>query len=336
VFTNVSVTILRILGLTLIGLSVIPFTMAQDPEKKDEKDEAVKVNTALVTLPVIVSDRSNRYISGLTQSDFRIFQDGSEQKIAVFSDQEAPMSVILALDTSVSTKPVIGSIKNAAKEFIRKLGPADLCMVLTFDFKIRVLSPLTADKKALDSSIKKAQAGKTGGTVLNDALYLGINDILKNINGRKAVVVLTDGKDYKSDHRTNDVLDRISGADTVIYPIYFETEDRPASRNPRLFGLGRFSINGRQSNPDLEPTNAAARIFLQQIADLTGGRLFSPAGQKLNDAFNQIADEMKRQYLVGYYPPEDVKTGAIHKLRVQVDRPNTVVRSKAEYRNQSK
>jgi VWFA-related protein len=246
------------------------------------------------------------------------------------------MSVILALDTSVSTKPVIGSIKNAAKEFIRKLGPADLCMVLTFDFKIRVLSPLTADKKALDSSIKKAQAGKTGGTVLNDALYLGINDILKNINGRKAVVVLTDGKDYKSDHRTNDVLDRISGADTVIYPIYFETEDRPASRNPRLFGLGRFSINGRQSNPDLEPTNAAARIFLQQIADLTGGRLFSPAGQKLNDAFNQIADEMKRQYLVGYYPPEDVKTGAIHKLRVQVDRPNTVVRSKAEYRNQSK
>jgi len=311
------------------------FTFAQEPG--NEKEEAVKVNTSLVTLPVIVSDRSNRYIPGLTQDDFRIFQDGSEQKVAIFSDQEAPMSVILALDTSVSTKPVIGRIKTAAKAFLSRLAPSDQCMILTFDFKIRFLSPLTTDKKALDSGIKKAEAGKTPGTALNDALYLSVDQQLKSIKGRKAVIVLTDGKDYLSDHKTRELVDRLAESDTVIYPIYFETEEHPASRKPSLFGgLGRFPIGGGHQEREFDQANQRAEAFLQGLANLTGGRLFSAQSDKLSEAFGQIAEEMKRQYLVGFYPSEEVKAGAVHRVKVQVDRPDTIVRAKSEYRTQSK
>jgi Ca-activated chloride channel homolog len=323
----------RLLITVVIATGTCLFTPAQNPE--NEKEEAVKVNTSLVTVPVIVSDRSNRYIPGLTQGDFRIFQDGSEQKIAIFSDQEAPMSVVLALDTSISTRAVIGEIKEAAKAFVRRLGSTDRCMILTFDFKIRRLSDLTSDRKALDSAVKKAEAGKTPGTVLNDALYSSVDQTLKNVEGRKAVIVLTDGKDYLSDNRTSEMINRLAESDTVIYPIYFETEVTSVSRTPRLFGrFGRFG-RGR-ANRGLDQANQRARAFLQDIADRTGGRVFNPEAQKLSEAFGQIADEMKRQYLVGFYPSEEVKAGAVHKVKVKVDRPDTIVRAKAEYRTEDR
>jgi len=322
---------------------------------QEKPDDVVRVNTDLVNIPVIVSDRDNRYIPGLTKENFRVFQDGSERKIDVFSNEEAPMSIVLALDTSLSTTPVLGKIKKAAKEFIRDLGSGDKCMIVSFDFNIHALSSLTSDKDELDSAIKHAKVGKVPGTLLNDAVYRAVADTLKPIKGRKAIIVLTDGKDFGSDHPEDDLLDRLAESDTVIYPIYYQTEARGASRGWRLGGrLGRFpggmgrggigrfpggmgrGGNGQGRSRRGDDGNEAAERFLEKLADVTGGRLFKQKEADLKDAFQQIADEMKRQYLVGFYPLEEDSTRAVHQVKVGVDRPGASVRSKSEYKTQTK
>jgi VWFA-related protein len=282
---------------------------------------------------VVVSDRSNRFVPGLKKEDFRILQDGREQKIEVFGSRETPMSIVLALDTSISTKPVLGKIKNAAKEFVNGLAEGDRCMIVTFDSRIRRLSSLTTEKDVLSSAIKKIEAGKIAGTILNDALFEAISDTLKPISGRKTVIVLTDGKDYKSDHRAKDLMSEISETDTIIYPIYYETEQRAAVRSPRFFDiLGRLS--GRQDQ-ETEQANALGRAFLQSLADATGGRLFEQKNDDVKSSFDQIAEEMKRQYLIGFYPPQTPKPGAVHKITVTVAVPDTIVRAKSEYKAKS-
>lgn len=330
---------------------------------QDKTEEVVRVDTALVNIPVIVSDRSNRYIPGLAKGDFRVFQDGAEQKIDVFSNDQAPMSIVLALDTSLSTYPVLGKIKKAAKEFIKDLDPDDRCMIVSFDYDIHLLSTLTSDKKELESAIKNADIGSQAGTVLNDALYRAVNSTLKNVKGRKAVILLTDGKDHGSYYRQSDLIDRLTESDTVVYPVFYETGERPRQmmRNPfprSDRGMGRFPGGmgrgrmgrfpggmGRQrggrnwpgrNRPNAEDNNEQAMQFLEKLADVTGGRFFREKKSDLRNAFLQIADEMKRQYLVGFYPAEESQGGSTHKVKVQVNRPDVSVRAKSAYRTQAK
>ncbi|MGH9820060.1 MAG: VWA domain-containing protein, partial [Pyrinomonadaceae bacterium] len=300
------------------------------------------VDTSLVNIPVIVSDRDNRYIPGLTKEDFRLFKDGSEQKIDVFSNEQAPMNIVLALDTSLSTTGVLGNIKKAAKEFVSDLDTTDRCMIVSFDFSVHELSPLTSDKDKLDSAIKQTRISKVPGTVLNDAVYHVVATTLKPIKGRKAIILLTDGKDFGSDYRQTDLLDRLAESDTVIYPIYYDTEQRTAVRSrPFPGGMGRFPggmgrSRGNRSGQNHTQGNENAAAFLQKLADITGGRFFKAKRSEMKDAFVQIADEMKRQYLVGFYPSDDALAGTIHKVKVQVNRPDAAVRAKSEYRTQAK
>ncbi|MEP6847844.1 MAG: VWA domain-containing protein [Acidobacteriota bacterium] len=322
-FTQKSIPVF--LFVIFAGSATVPGVNAQRVD-----DETVKVSTALVSVPVVVSDRSKRFIPGLTKADFRIFQDGVEQKIELFGSRDTPMNIVLALDTSVSTKPVLGRIKNAAREFVGGLADDDRCMIVTFDATIRRLNNLTRDKKVLDSAVKKATSGKTSGTMLNDTLYDAVNETLRPLTGRKAIVVLTDGKDYGSDRTVKILMGGLSESDTVIYPIFYETTEWAPERRPRLFGnLGR-------GNPKAEPSNATAKAFLQSLAEATGGRLFEPANGNVKEAFDQIADEMKRQYLIGFYPPEDAHGGPTHKIKVSVGRADAVVRAKAEYKTQTR
>lgn len=322
VFIHFAIKFLSLLSaLTFAALAFAVSTNAQPPE-----GETVKVNTALVSVPVVVSDRSNRFIPGLTKADFRIFQDGIEQKIELFGSRETPMNIVLALDTSVSTKPVLGKIKKAAREFVAGLANDDSCMIVTFDATIRRLNDLTRDKKVLDSAVKKASSGKAGGTMLNDTLYDAVNKTLGPLSGRKVIVILTDGKDYGSDRPAKILMGGLSASDTVIYPIYYATQERAPQRSPRLFGS-----RGGQDSDDL---NLRARAFLESLADATGGRMFEPSNGNVKEAFDQIADEMKRQYLIGFYPPDDAPGGPAHKIKVEVGRPDTVVRAKSEYKTQ--
>lgn len=345
----------------LLSLSALCLACAAPARAQDKADEVIKIDTSLVNIPVIVSDRQNRYIPGLTIADFKVFQDGSEQKIEIFNNEEAPMNIVLALDTSRSTELVLDKIKKAAKQFIKILGPADRAMIVTFDNDIEVLSELTNDRKTLEKAVKRAGIGERFGTVIYDAVYEVINRRLKPVSGRKAIILLTDGKDFGSYITRRELLEELDESDTVIYPVFYETENFRQQRPPR----DRFPFPGRRdrggmgwprggggrpggqrrggggrggggTRPDIERQNELASEFLRELAETTSGRFFQEKIADLPDVFRQIADEMKRQYLIGYYPGEQPVAGTVHKIKVQVERPNTVVRSKKTYRTSTR
>lgn len=325
-------------------------------------DEVIRVDTALVSIPVIVSDRENRYIPGLTVADFKVFQDGVDQKIEVFTNEEAPMNIVVALDTSLSTIGVLKEIKKAAKDFIKVLTPGDRAMIVSVDNNFEVLSDLTADKRILQKAIKDAEIGDRAGTVIYDALFELINKQLRNVKGRKAIILLTDGKDHGSYITKRELLAELNESDTVIYPVFYETMELlqrrrrqdARSRFPGRGGIGGMGRGGGgmgrpgggrgpgnappggRNRPNIERENEYALEFLQQVADSTSGRLFQEKIADLSDVFRQIADELKRQYLVGFYPPENITPGTVHKIKVQVTRPGSVIRAKTTYTSQPK
>lgn len=350
-----------VLFLSLLGSSVFA---------QDKPDDVIRVETALVNIPVIVSDRDNRYIPGLTQSNFKVLEDGSEQKIEIFSSDQAPMNIILALDTSKSTQQVLGKIKKAAKEFIKGLDADDSCMIVTFDYQVNFLSEMTSNKKQLESSINHVGIGEYVGTVLQDAVFMAVKNKMRSVKGRKAIILLTNGKDHGSFIGRSDLYNQLNESDTVIYPVFYETENIRIPRNDGMMrfprgggfpggmgrrgGMGRFPDrfprdpfpndrfprNGRNfpggNRPNAEAQNQAAIAFLEHLAEITGGRFFKEKKDDLRNAFHQIADEMKRQYLIGFYPIAESPGGTVHRIKVQVDRPGTVVRSKGAYRTQSR
>ena len=332
---------------------------------QDKHDEVIRIDTSLVNIPVIVSDRDNRYIPGLAARNFRVFEDGTEQKVEVFSSDQAPMNIVLALDTSRSTEAVLGKIKKAAKEFIKDLDADDRCLVMSFDDDLEFLSELTSDKKVLEKAINHAKIGDAFGTLLQDAVFAAVNNKFHDVKGRKAIILLTDGKDFGSLITKAELYNELNESDNVIYPVFYETGGmmrQPRIRAPRIpnggmgrrGGIGRFPgqriprdpfpdvrfPRPRQNSPAvnarIEANDRAAIAFLDRLADITGGRSFIEKKADLRDAFRQIADEMKRQYLIGFYPSSDSPRGTVHRVKVEVDRPGAVVRSKSAYRTRSK
>ena len=161
-----------------------------------DSDEVIKVETNLVTMPVSVLDREGRFISGLQQKDFKVFENGAEQKVEYFQSVEQPFTVILMLDVSPSTQWQIEDIQNAADDFINQLRPNDKVMVISFDENVHVLSQVTNDRYTLHNAIHRTRFGD--GTSLYEAVDHVLEQELSQIQGRKAVVLFTDGVDTTS------------------------------------------------------------------------------------------------------------------------------------------
>ncbi|HEX3100617.1 MAG TPA: VWA domain-containing protein [Pyrinomonadaceae bacterium] len=344
-------------GLTLLlGVSILSAQVKGG-------DETIRVETKLVSIPTIVSDRDGRYVPNLKAADFTVFQDGAKQNIEFFAATEEPISVALLIDTSQSTRPVLGDIKDSAKSFLKLLGPKDRAMIVSFDYDTHFLSPLTGDQEQLKKAIKEADVPKgLVGTTLRDAVFQTVNNVFKGLTGRKAIILLTDGKDHGSQINTHDLLYRLEESDTLIYTIFFETgeQQRPANRpmgggggrNGGVFGGGGFPGGGRggrgggfpppmsqpprRDNPQrrarVEEQNLEASEFLQELSDMTAGRFYPTKNGKVKDRFAEIVDELRFQYRLGFYPPEDNGQQPLHELKVKVSRPDAVVRSRGSYR----
>ena len=180
--------------------SVSQYDTAQPSEphaaQSGNDEDIIKVETDLVMLPVRVTSRKGRPISDLKQSEFRIYEDGEEQEISFFNNNEAPFTVALLLDMSYSTVFKVNEIQSAALQFLSLLKPDDRVMIVAFDRKVRVLCDVTNNRKALRYAIEGAAVGS--GTSVYDALDQVINQRFAAIHGRKAVVLLSDGVDTTS------------------------------------------------------------------------------------------------------------------------------------------
>ncbi len=304
-------TILAIVGLTLFG-GVIS---AQDVNVAD----VIKVDTRLVSVPVIVSDRNGRYVPNLTAADFAVFQDGSLQTIGFFAAIEEPLTIALLVDTSQSTRPVLEDIKESAYSFVRLLTPVDRTMIVSFDYSTHVLSPLTSDQEKLRKAIRSAQIpGDLVSTRLREALYDTINDSFSGIKGRKAIILLTDGKDFGSLITEHDLLFKLQETDTLLYTVFFKTE------------------NVWRRRDRVERSNQEAEEFLRNLSATTAGRSYSSKDGKLKKTFATIVEELRFQYRLGFYPPEEIGEKTLHELKVKVSRAETVVRARSNYRIQNK
>jgi Ca-activated chloride channel family protein len=318
-------------------------TVNSGPEEVAEGD-VIRVDTTLVTLPVSVTDRNGRYIPDLAKEDFRLWEDGVEQQVAFFATVDKPFSVVLMIDTS-------GSTQDAATTFVNQLRPDDQVMVVSFDDDVRVLSEFTSDRGRLRDAIHRTRPG--GGTKLYDAVDLVINQRLNRVSGRKAVVLFTDGVDTTSRHATyvSNVRDA-EEVDALIYPVQYDTYSdvnsggstwpgaRRAPTSPIdilaqiLGGMGggrggRTGGGGRgSSRSDYEEANR----YLRDLAERTGARQFqADSAVNLAFAFGNIAEELRRQYSLGFYPSKPPQQGQRRQVRVRVNQPNLAVRTRNSY-----
>ena len=192
-------------------------------QSEQQEPETLKINTNLVTVPVIATSLEGNYVPDLRQEEFSISEDGENQQIAFFATVSARFHVVLLLDTSASTEEKLGSIRRAAATFVEQLQDADRVKVVSFDNAVRELSDFTNDRAVLRNAIYKTASGT--GTKLYDAFQLALSSI-RTIQGRKAIVVFTDGVDWHSDDATYESSLRGLDEDGVIvYPIRYETRD---------------------------------------------------------------------------------------------------------------
>src|SRR5437868_4012438 len=191
------------------------------PEEVDAGD-VIRVNTTLITIPVSVTDRDGRYIPNLQKQDFRIWEDGVEQDVAFFQSVDKPFSVVLMLDTSPSTQFRLEDIQDAAISFVDQLRPDDKVMVVSFNDNIKVLCDLTTDREKIHRAIQRSRTGD--GTRLYDAVDMVINEQLSRIQGRKAIVLFTDGVDTTSKRASyeSNITDA-QELDALIYSVEYDT-----------------------------------------------------------------------------------------------------------------
>lgn len=198
-----------------------PAQPAPTPPDPSQQIETLKIDTNLVTIPVIVSDSAGRYVSDLRQDEFSVYEDDVKQSIAFFGTVSAPFHVILMLDTSASTQDKLSQIQHAALTFVEQLQPADRVKVISFDNEVRDLNEFTSNRDELKTAILKTRSGQ--GTKLYDAFELAL-DSIRRIPGRKAVVLFTDGVDYHSDEATFDgTLRGLDEEGVIVYPIRYDT-----------------------------------------------------------------------------------------------------------------
>lgn len=306
----------------------------------------MRIDTTLVTVPVSVRDRNGRYIPDLHREDFTIYEDGVEQEIAYFAAIEKPFTVVLVLDTSASTWSKLGQIKEAARAFVAELRPDDQVMVISFGMGVKVECEPTSDHKKIGKGIGGTSRGLS--TRLYDAMDKVMKKYLNRIQGRKAVVLFTDGVDAASNHATYEsTVHTAEELDALIYSIRYDTYDPAADKGDvsdppsglRLPGiLGKIPLPSIGSNSGGGAGSSRADYdrgerYLQELADLTGGRVYE-ASKDLRDlqtAFSHIAEELGRQYGIGYYPKRKGEVGERRQIKVLINRPDVAVRARDNY-----
>ena len=196
-----------------------PEQQPDDPQQNDM--ETIKIDTNLVTVPVIASSRNGSYIADLRKDEFKVSEDGVAQEIAFFATVSAPFHVVLMLDTSASTKEKLGQIQQAGIAFVDQLSTTDKVKIISFDDEVRDLNDFTSDKALLRDVIRRTRPG--AGTRLYDAVQMSLN-ALRPINERKAIVLFTDGVDWHSDSATFEgTIHDLDELGIIVYPIRFDT-----------------------------------------------------------------------------------------------------------------
>jgi VWFA-related protein len=268
--------------------------------------------TDTVLLSVTVVNSAGQFIGGLDREQFQVFEDGVPQDIAVFSREQQPIALSILLDTSTSMEDKLGIAQQAAIAFVRRLRSVDVAQVIDFDSQAVLRQTFTSDKEALETAIRRTQAG--GSTSLYNAIAVAVNEQrheLERSDGirRQAIIVLSDGEDTSSLYGYEDVLELSRKSWITVYAVGLRSDDRQAR-------------SGFQE----------AEFALRTLSQETGGRAFFVEDvSELPGVYQQIADELENQYVLGYTSKNSNRDRAWRQIVVQVARPGAAARTKAGY-----
>lgn len=258
-------------------------------------DASIRADVNMTLVPVTVMDQRGRYVRGLRRSNFRILDGAGPLSIAAFTQEDAPLSVGLIFDSSGSMSNKFDAARGAATELLRQLHSEDESFIVTVSYNAALAHGFTSNVNDIGSALLFTHAN--GTTSLLDGVYLGITEMKKARNPRRALIVVSDGGDNRSRYTLRDLLNLAAESDTLIYGIGVFLD--PQSQE---------EVNG----PDL----------LARLSDSTGGLTFTAHDpESVRAAISYIAASLRNQYVLGYYPPPIVADGKYHKVHIQLILP---------------
>ncbi len=270
-----------------------------------DNDEIINVESSIVVLNAAVSDNQGKAVSGLKQTQFKIFEDGKEQKIDFFQSEETPFAAIILLDTSGSMEARVSMARSAAINFLDGLRPNDVAAIYNFDSKVSLIQDFSNTR---DIAEKVFDLKADGYTVLNDAVYQAAAELEKRPEKRRAVIILSDGADTRSGRSADKALKAALAANVTIYTVDMSAAD----------------TNGRE--------RLLSQGALKNFAEKSGGYFVAtPGGVAMRDAFKSIVEELGVQYTLGFQPLNTKKDGKWHSLEIRVARPNLTIRTRKGY-----
>jgi Ca-activated chloride channel homolog len=260
---------------------------------------ALKMDVDLALVNVTVTDPYNRLVTGLDKENFRVFEDNVEQEIVSFSSEDVPISIGVIFDFSGSMSNKVGKAREAAMQFFKTANPQDEFFLVSFNERAELTSAFTNSVEDLQSSLMLTSA--KGRTALLDAIYLGLSEMRGAHNGKRALLILSDGGDNHSRYSESDIKRLVREADTQLYAI------------------GIFDPLGYR---DRTPEELNGPSLLSEITEMTGGRVFAVEKlEDLPDIATKISMELRNQYVLGYRPSNKAHDARWRKIKIKLRAP---------------
>jgi VWFA-related protein len=370
------------LSLALIPLLLLVSTLqSQDAHNQDAQGQpaaTMSVDVKVVTLPVTVRDKKRQIVRNLTKDDFVLQEDGRPQVIKYFTqDTNLPLTLGLLVDTSLSQRNVLDAERNASKVFLDQMltNAKDQAFLIHFDREVELLQDLTSSRDKLQKGLEllsvpqlerngggssdpqssdpqsspgsgngQPRMHRGGGTLLYDAIYLASDEVMKKQQGRKALIVLTDGDDRGSKESLQGAIEAAQRADTVVYSILFadKHEESNGFGGPGG-GMGRHGGwpgggfpggggGGHGGGRSPQEPRVDGKKILDQISKETGGRLYEVSKkQAIDQIYDSIAEELRTQYNLGYTPDKNNADTNYHKISLVAKQKDLVVQTRDGY-----
>jgi VWFA-related protein len=313
---------LAVASAVLAAVAIDSAVAQQQPAAQE--DSIIRVDVDLVNIFFSVRNKQGAFVKDLAKEDFTVFEDGKEQEVRAFSrETNLPLTIGLLVDVSKSQETLIEAEKRAASEFFRKvLRPKDLAFLISFGSQAELLQDLTGSPRLLEQGLDQLRlstsvgglhpgpvptANKPKGTILYDTVYMAAKDVLAREVGRKVIVLITDGMDFGSHYDLKDAIAAAHKSDAIIYSIYYV--------DPRAYG-----------------GFGASDSDIKKMSEETGGRVFHVGRRTtLDDIFNQIQEEMRSQYALGYSSSNPARDGGFRKVEIKPKEKDLKVQARKGY-----
>lgn len=270
-----------------------------------DEEETVKVDSSLVTLNATITDVSGKTVSGLKQSQFKVFEDGIEQKISFFQAEETPFAAVILIDTSGSMERRVSMARSATINFLDGLRGVDAAAIYNFDSKVSLVQDFSGSRDMPPAAFDLKASGMT---VLNDAIFKAALELSNRAEKRRAIIVLSDGADTMSKKSADRALKAALAANAIIYTI--DMSDSTTSMREKAQSQGA----------------------LKNFAEKTGGFFLpTPGGAAMRETFKNVVRELGNQYTLAYQPANQKKDGKWRAIELKVARPNLTIRTRKGY-----